>query len=58
MEAEPDITLQELGKKYIGRKKEKALSEPVVFRALKKLGFRRKKKSTYCIEQDRPDIKK
>ncbi|HET7115096.1 MAG TPA: hypothetical protein VFI29_01310 [Hanamia sp.] len=34
------------------------ISLPVMCRALKKLKLRRKKKSFYAQEQDRPDVKK
>ena len=58
VEGQPDITLAELVKQYAGRKRANKVGKSVLQRALINLGFRRKKKSHYCIEQDRPDIKK
>ena len=54
---QPDITLAELGKQYNGRSK-KPVGRTVLSQALLKLEFRRKKKSLYCTEQERSDIKK
>jgi len=57
VETYPDVTLDELcdyynefNKCHVGRS--------IMFRAMEKLGVRRKKKSLYATEQERPDIKK
>lgn len=57
MEECPDATLKEICHEYNGQRKRKA-GISVMHRVLKKLGYRRKKKSHYAQEQERPDIKK
>lgn len=55
--SQPDKTLAEYCELYeeeIGVE----ISVPVMCRALKQLNLRRKKKSFYAQEQDRPDVKK
>jgi len=53
----PDATLAELCELY---NKSKQIKKPVIpmvmHRTLRRLGIKRKKKSHYAIEQDRPDI--
>ena len=51
------MTLAEIGQHYNGRRL-KPVGRSVLALALLKLGFRRKKKSRYCTEQERADIKK
>lgn len=53
----PDMTLQELCEHHT-KKSKKKVGISVMHRTVKKLGFRRKKKSHYALEQERPDIKK
>ena len=57
VEQKPDMTLAEIGQQYNGRRS-KPVGRSVIWNALIKLGFRRKKKSRYCTEQERSDIKK
>lgn len=53
----PDATLAELCDLYNAYKScTKKVIPMVMFRALKRLGIKRKKKSHYASEQDRPDI--
>jgi transposase len=57
IENPPDITLQEICDEY-NRRNKTNISIFVMYGVVKKLGFRRKKKSHYALEQERPDIKK
>lgn len=57
VEQSPDATLAELCTDYRKRHRKK-VSQSMMHRALKKLNFRRKKKSLYAKEQERKDIKK
>lgn len=57
IEKTPDTTLQEICDKY-NKKNKTNISIFVMHGVVKKLGFRRKKKSHYALEQERPDIKK
>lgn len=57
IERKPDITLQEMCDIY-NKKHKSNISIFVMHGVVKKLGFRRKKKSHYALEQERPDIKK
>jgi transposase len=57
IEAKPDITLNELKSRY-NALKGSAVGQTTIHRLLVKRGFKRKKKSLYCSEQDRPDLKK
>lgn len=51
----PDATLSELCHHY-NKSCPKKLGIIVMWRTLKRLGVKRKKKSHYAVEQDRPDI--
>ena len=53
----PDATLSELCFRY-NRGRNKKIGISIMFRAISKLGFKRKKKSLYAEQQDRPDVKK
>lgn len=55
--SEPDKTLAEYCELY-EEETDVHISVPVMCRALKQLNLRRKKKSFYAAEQDRPDVKK
>ena len=57
VERKPDIILYELCEKYQKRFKVK-VSLSMMCRALQQMNLRRKKKSTYALEQEREDIKK
>jgi len=57
IEKKPDITLQEMCDIY-NKKYKCNISIFVMHGVIKRLGFRRKKKSHYALEQERPDIKK
>jgi transposase len=57
IEKKPDTTLQEICDEY-NKKNKTNISIFVMYGVVKKLGFRRKKKSHYALEQERPDIKK
>lgn len=54
---ESDLTLLEISKRIEDRLG-KSVSQPTVFRVLKKLNLRRKKKTRQAAERDRPDVKK
>lgn len=57
VEKHPDATLAELCDLYNANKAcKKAVIPMVMHRTLVRLGIKRKKKSHYAIEQDRPDI--
>jgi transposase len=53
----PDATLAEIKEHYTNRKNT-IIGVSVIGRALQKLDFRRKKKSSYASEQEREDVKK
>ena len=54
---EPDILIADIQAVYAKRFKVE-VAQSMVSRAMKKLKFRRKKKSEYALEQDRNDVKK
>jgi len=54
---QPDATLSELCRLY-NRGRNKKVGTTIMFRAISKLGFKRKKKSLYAEQQDREDVKK
>lgn len=53
----PDASINELCQSY-NRGRNKQVGTTIMFRAICKLGFRRKKKSLYAEQQDREDVKK
>jgi transposase len=53
----PDASLSELCRRY-NRARNKKIGITIMFRAIHKLGFRRKKKSLYAAQQDTPEVKK
>jgi transposase len=53
----PDISLSELCQRY-NRGRAKQIGITVMFRAICKLGFKRKKKSLYAAQQDTEEVKK
>jgi len=53
----PDASLKEICQNYNGTKKKK-VGITIMFRAICKLGFRRKKKSLYAAQQDEAEVKK
>jgi transposase len=57
IENKPDILISDIQELYV-KKFKIEVAQSMVSRALKKLNFRRKKKSEYAIEQDRDDVKK
>lgn len=57
IENKPDILISEIQELY-AKKFKTQVAQSMVSRALKKLNFRRKKKSEYAMEQDRDDVKK
>lgn len=57
VETYQDATLDELCD-YYNHSHKCHVGRSIMFRAIEKLGGRRKKKSLYAKEQDRPDIKK
>lgn len=57
IENKPDILISEIQELY-AKKFIVEVAQSMVSRALKRLNFRRKKKSEYAIEQDRDDVKK
>lgn len=57
IENKPDILISEIQELYAKKFKVK-VAQSMVSRAIKKLNFRRKKKSEYALEQDREDVKK
>ena len=57
IENKPDILISDIQVSYAKKFKIK-VAQSMVSRAIKKLNFRRKKKSEYAIEQDRDDVKK
>jgi len=54
---QPDASLSELCRRY-NKARNSKIGTTVMFRAIYNLGFRRKKKSLYAEQQDRPDVKK
>jgi transposase len=57
VENKPDILISEIRELY-AKKYKVHIAQSMVSRAFKKLNLRRKKKSTYAIEQEREDVKK
>lgn len=57
IENKPDVIISDIQASY-AKKFKVEVSQSMVSRAMKKLNFRRKKKSEYAIEQDRDDVKK
>jgi arginine repressor len=57
IENKPDILIADIRELYSKRYKVD-VSQSMVSRAIKKLKFRRKKKSEYALEQERDDVKK
>jgi transposase len=53
----PDASLNELCRRY-NKSRNKKIGISIMFRAISKLGFRRKKKSLYAAQQDMPEVKK
>lgn len=56
VEKHPDATLEELCEFYNKKQGIKVVIPMVMHRTLKRLGVKRKKKSHYAAEQERPDI--
>ena len=54
---QPDASLKELCSRY-NKTRNKKIGITIMFRAICNLGFRRKKKSLYAAQQDKPEIKK
>lgn len=54
---QPDASLKELCSRY-NRTRNKKIGVTIMFRAICSLGFRRKKKSLYASQQDKPEVKK
>lgn len=57
IENAPDILISDIQASY-AKKFTVKVAQSMVSRAIKKLNFRRKKKSEYAVEQDRDDVKK
>lgn len=57
IENKPDILISDIQELY-AKKFNVEVAQSMVSRAMKKLKFRRKKKSEYALEQDRDDVKK
>lgn len=57
IENKPDILISDIQELY-AKKFKVNVSQSMVSRAMKKLNFRRKKKSEYALEQERDDVKK